>query len=628
MKNVFFDETSKFNLEQKKFLQKKFSLTKLGDESALSPKEKEFSLDSDKKTRRSLALVILVLATVVFFLSRAIRLQISNGDSNLAMSTQNRIRRYNLQPERGVIYDRNGTILVRNKPSFSIEMNVDLCSLGERRFDLCNVTVDNLSKFISLDKNRISKEVAAARNIIVLSSGLQKEDILKLEANLAAFPSVSIVTAPQRDYIFGDAFAHLIGYVGLGDTPYPTITGKTGIEEKYDNLIGGLPGSRVVQIDSFGGSFKVLSEEKPIPGRDVTLNIDLNLQKKAYELLAKAVKDKKAVAGVVVAQDPRTGGVLALVSYPAFNPTKISEGISFEELNKLNTDPAFPFFNRTISGTYPPGSVFKLVMASAALSEKVIGENYRIFDPGYIKVGSYTFKNWKAEGHGDVDMRRALQVSNDTYFYTVGGGHNEIAGLGITRIAKWADRFGYGVKTGIDLGGEVSGYVPDGKEKTWYLGDTYITSIGQGEFLATPLQVNNVTSYFANGGIFYKPQVVKGIYGRQDFGPQIIAQNLIDVRAYGVVRDGMKLAVTSGGTAYPLFDFSQKHPEIELAGKTGTSEYTDSKGEAKTHALLTVFGPFENPTIALTVFLEGGGSGADDAAPIARQLLDGWFGKF
>ena len=638
MKNILLEETDKFNAESKKHFWHKKNIAVIGAEADYKPVIREYAISDRIKLVNFLALIFLVLLIGTVFMGKTFFLQIVAGNSYKELSNKNRIRKITSQPERGVIFDRNKKIIARNKPAFSVEMNTDICSLGRKDLDLCKNTANKINEFIPLDLKRIYGEIVGGKNIIIVSSGLQKENLIKLEANINQMPSITISTSPQRDYLYNNVFAHVVGYVGLGDTLEPVIVGKSGIEEFYDSSISGIPGGKIVEVDALGGSYKSITEEKSIPGRDITLNLDLELQKKAYELLEKAVdkgKENGVIGGAVVAQNPLTGSVLALVSYPSFDPNVLVGGISFEELNKLNNDPSFPFYNRAISASYPPGSTFKLVTASAALEQKVINPTDEIVDSGFIQVGSYIFRNWKTDGHGNVNLLRALQVSNDTYFYTVGGGYGGIKGVGIENLFMWAQKFGYGKRSGIDIPGEVPGFMPNGKYKEWYLGDTYITSIGQGDVLATPLQVNNVTSYFANGGVLYEPNVVKEIFG-ESLELSVIAQDLVDSQTYELIREGLKLAVEPGGTGYPLFDFSRRHEGIELGGKTGTSEYINSRGEPKTHAWFTVFGPFNidsadadsNRTpIALTVFLEGGGSGADDAAPIAKELLDLWFSQ-
>lgn len=617
---------SKKSLGFKSNLKEEFKFFDRGLE--LPSKNRLLDLATSSKTWNLVLLASLLLGTLLILLGKSLSLQLINKKSYQVLADQNRIRNFTTQPERGVIYDRNNNVLVRNKPAFSIEMNSNLCSLERKNLDLCLNIVDDLSEVLKIDKARVAKELDAGKVYIVLATGLTKDDILPIEANLVLYPSISVSTSPQRDYLYKNAFAHVLGYVGFDDTSLePIIVGKMGIEEKYNQYLSGVPGNRILQVDSVGKTFTLLSEKSSTPGQDIYLYLDRDLQKKAYELLEKEVKDGKAQGGVVVAQDPQTGGILALVSYPAFDPDKLSSGISYDELSKLNTDNTYPFFNRAISAAYPPGSTFKMVTASAALMEKVVDEHTIVVDHGYIQVGTFIFRNWKLDGHGEVDLKRALQVSNDVYFYTVGGGFGGQKGIGIDKLASWAKSFGYGSKTGIDINGEVSGFMPDGTGREWYLGDTYITSIGQGDVLSTPLQVNSATTYFANGGKIYTPSVVKSIDGIAPVKPEVNASNLIDYKTYNIVREGMKMAVSAGGTAYPLFDFPTRHQGIELGGKTGTSEYKDVNGEDKTHAWFTVFGPYENANIALTVFLEGGGGGSDDAAPIAKELLDVWFGK-
>ena len=588
----------------------------VGSDTPISSKNNEFVLDEDKKKWRIVIFSILIMFT-------AFVLQIVKGRENFKLAQGNSVKLLSIQAERGVIYDRNNAILVRNKPTFSLELNVELCR-NSSLLTACTEVIDKASSFIKIDRDTVLYEMNSGISNIVLATNLTKSEILPLEANIFNFPSLSISITPLRDYVYGPVLAHLVGYVSSGHE----IAGKMGIEKSYDKYISGIKGSKVFQTDSTGRSLFILNQTSPVSGQSIKLFLDLELQKKSYELLKKVVDSGKAKGGSIVAQDPSTGGILALVSYPSFDPNTLSEGISIKEFEKLRSDVRFPFFNRAVSAAYPPGSVFKLVMASGALTEGVVNEYMTINDVGYIQAGKSTFRNWKPGGHGIVNMKRALQVSNDTYFYTVGGGYGGIRGLGIQKIAEWAKKFGYGENTGIDIEGEVAGFVPDAKDRKWYLGDTYITSIGQGDVLSTALQVNNITTYFANGGYIFKPRIVDQIGEMPKYNPQVVAKNLISEKDYELIRSGLNSAVETGGTAYPLFDFSQKHPGIKLAGKTGTAE---TSNKDKTHAWFTVFGPYNSEntenkaSIALTVFLEDGGSGADNAAPIARQLLDLWF---
>ena len=591
----------------------------LGTDTPLESKNNEFILAEDTKKWRIVIFSVLIMITAFVFLSKSFVLQIVKGGENFKLSQGNSVKLVSIQAERGVVYDRNNVILVRNKPTFSLELNAELCRKPSLLLS-CPEVIDKASHFVKIDKDTVRYELNSGVSNIALATNLTKDEILPLEANISDSPSLSILTTPLRDYVYGPTLAHLIGYVS---SKYE-IVGRMGIEKRYDKYLSGIKGNKVLQTDSTGRSLSVLNETAPVSGQDIKLFLDIELQKKAFELLKKLVGGGKAKGGSIVAQDPSTGGILALVSYPSFDPNILSEGISIKEFEKLRNDEKFPFFNRGISAAYPPGSIFKMVMASGALTEGIVSEYTTINDIGYIQAGNSTFRNWKPGGHGIVNMKRALQVSNDTYFYTVGGGYGGIKGLGIQKIAEWAKKFGYGKYTGIDIEGEVAGFVPDSKGRKWYLGDTYITSIGQGDVLSTVLQVNNVTSYFANGGYLFKPRVVDQVGDMPRYNPQVITKKLISREDYELIRSGMNAAVEAGGTAYPFFDFSAKHVGIKLGGKTGTAE-TGNKD--KTHAWFTVFGPYDNASIALTVFLEDGGSGADDAASIARQLLDLWFKK-
>lgn len=643
MINGLFDEikqySSAFFLTHEKHKLEHKLLSDLGVKSSVF---NDFKLDINTKFVHLSIFVVFLCSIFFIFVGRGFYLSVLNKDYYLSISQNNRIREVPILPERGVIYDRAGKVLARNKPSFSLILNVQQCSYQFQDLTFCKDLVNKLQeKFNSkgdistsfsresskIDIFRVFNQIEQKLGSIILLSSLQRDDILQIEALSKDYPGLSVVTASQRDYIYKESLSHVIGYVGLDKD----IIGKNGIEKVYDSTIKGTLGNKIVQVDSFGIESRIISQRDSFPGKDITLYLDVDMQTKAYELLKKEVDLKKAKAGVVVAQDPDTGGVIALVSYPGFDPQKLSDGISSNDYNKLNEDPAAPFFNRAISAIYPPGSVFKMVSASAILMEKIVTSAFQIFDPGYLQIGIYVYHNWKLDGHGLVDLKRALQVSNDTYFYKTVGGYESLKGLGIKKLYEWATKFGFGKPTGIDLPAEASGFMPDGVYKTWYLGDTYITAIGQGDSLATPLQVNNMVSYFANGGKIFEPHVVKSINGVRDIPSKLLNENMLDSESYDVIREGMHLAVSPGGTAYPLFDFPQKHSGIRLAGKTGTSEYTDPDGTARTHAWLSVFGPFDddpkynNKKIVLTVLLEGGGAGSSDAAPVARALMDFWF---
>lgn len=583
---------------------------------------------------------ILLALIMTVLLSRAFYLQIIKGEENLALSKGNSIRYSFLRAPRGVIFDRNGNIIARNKPAFSVDLNTTQCRPS------CKDIVTEISKLITLDLAYVEEQLSKGSNQITIATNLSRDDILKVEGKLANLTGVTTQVDPVRDYIYGESFAHVLGFVGDGED-FDKI-GKSGLEKSYEKALHGTSGSKIIQINSSGTYYTQIAEKAPITGKSIYLNIDKGLQEASFNALKNAVEKKrvlenkatnssnsnsKSTGGAVIATDPKTGGILALVSYPAFDPNLFTGGISSKDFARLNNDPNKPFFDRTISAVYPPGSTFKMVTALTALDLGIITKDSLVDCPSHISVGSYVFRDWYSGGRGPINVEEALQHSCDTFFYTVGGGYGEQKGVGIDKLSEMARKFGFGSKLGIDIDGEVSGIFPDpvwkkdAKGEDWYLGDTYITSIGQGNILATPLQVNAMTQFFATRGKIYKPRIVKSVEGEANKGPELLINDTSHGDAINTIREGMNAVVEAGGTAYPLFDFEQRHPGIRLAGKTGTAEFGNpvETGSSDTHAWFTVFGPYEEPNIVLTVFLEGGGGGSADAAPVAKEILDAWF---
>lgn len=439
--------------------------------------------------------------------------------------------------------------------------------------------------------------------------------------------------ASKRIYESPLAIAHLTGYrqtashedissdncirkLKLGDS-----VGKKGIEQLFDCDLRGKNGKKLIETDARGKFLKTLTILPPEDGKTISLSIDLDLQKKAYELL----QGKK---GAVIAEKPRTGEILIAISSPSFNPQDF-EDKKDENIKSFLNDKDQPLFNRALEGVFPPGSTFKLVVAAAALEEKSIDESTEFEDTGTIKAGPLTFGNWYflqyGKTEGMVNLAKALQRSNDIFFYRIS------EKMGVMPIKKWADIFGYGKKTGIDMY-DVEGLIPSPfwKEETlkdkWYLGDTYNISIGQGYVLATPLQVNRATAVIANNGLLCKPQLIKN--SKPQCRKLPLSQKTIDI-----IKDGMVKACSPGGTGWPLFEFKAKSEKLKVENqnetpiqtvcKTGTSESHAISGIP--HAWMTVFAPAENPEIILTVLVEEGGQGSDIAGPIARDILKVYF---
>lgn len=427
----------------------------------------------------------------------------------------------------------------------------------------------------------------------------------------------------KRQYPYGEALAFVSGYVGkVADSDIKDnncqnklqkdeVVGRGGIEEFFDCDLRGVDGKRLIEVDAKGKYLRELGRQEPEQGKSINLSIDAYWQDKIYKLLG----GRKAV---VIMSEPKTGKIISLVSSPAFDPNVFSFSQDNNAINSyLGDNIGLPLLNRAVAGKYHPGSVFKIVMATAGLESGVIDKNSTYEDTGIIKVGDYSYSNWQWTKNGGtdgmVDITKAIKRSNDIYFYKLG------EALGVDRIKTWADKYGYGVKTGIELSNEVTGLVPNEKWKLenkgekWFLGNTYHMSIGQGDLDVTPLQVNQMTNIIANKGVKCNLTLLK------DKQPQCQSLN-IKRETWETIREGMKEACKPGGTAWPLFNF-----KTSIACKTGTAEVGD--GSNDTHAWLTAFAPADNPEIAITVMVERGGEGSDEAAPIVGDILKDWFNE-
>ena len=377
------------------------------------------------------------------------------------------------------------------------------------------------------------------------------------------------------------------------------------------------------------GKFKQIIEKKPaVRGNELILNIDGQLQQKMHEVLQKILDENKAATGAVgVAIDPRSGAVRALVSLPTYDNNLFSGGISQEDYQKLIEDKRKPLLNRVIAGEYPPGSTFKLYLAATALQEGVVREDSSIDCGGLIQVGNWKFPDWKA--HGITDVKKAIAESCDVFFYAVGGGYGNVPGLGINKMKRYAEMFGYGRPTEIDLPGEHTGNIPDENWKfkesgvKWYVGDNYHASIGQGFISATPLQVTVATAAIANDGKVYVPRlaekIIDAVSGEEKIiEPKSLGEILINKEAFRVTKEGMRQAVTSKkGTGRLLNNL-----KVSSAGKTGTAQFNNNEN---LHAWYTSFAPYENPELAMTILIEGGGEGYDYAVPATKDIYQWYF---
>lgn len=589
--------------------------------------------------------IALACAALIFQL---FNLQIMQGSDLKALAEGNRLRIQTIIAPRGYIVDRNGEQLARNTASFSLVVTpVDVPKDG------VDGIVNELSTLFNIPKEEITSKITDLnRNSlqqIVIKRGLTQQESILFETNSAKFAGFSVKSIPIREYMNPEMFSHALGYTGvvsdadLTDEKYADydpndFVGKSGIELSYEKYLRGTNGNTQVEVDASGRPIKVLGNVEPQPGNIVKLSIDNGLQQELYKSFPAGTK------GAAVAMNPKTGEILALVSVPGFNNNLFAPGISQKDYTDLLQNKNLPLFNRSINGTYPPGSTIKMITAAAALQENVVTKDTIINDNGVLVINNqfnpsikYNFYGWKRDGLGPMNVKSAIAESSDIYFYTVSGGHpnSKIEGLGADKLASYYRQFGMGSVTGIDIQGEKAGVVADPAWKAkyfendpisskWYLGDTYHISIGQGDMLTTPLQVAVWTSAFANNGLVYKPHLLKEVLtqsGEKVYEPKLeeLIRSTVSPEHIKAAQEGMRENVIgSNGSGRQLATLP-----MSSAGKTGTSQF-DGSDPSRTHAWFTSYAPYEDPQIVITVLVEAGGEGHAAAVPIAKNGLKWW----
>ncbi len=585
------------------------------------------------------AIIAIALAVLVI---RLWYLQIIRGDELRQRSENNSVRLRKIHPARGLIKDRHGTVLVDNQPAFDLIFVPNRTREAGEVIRKLATLYGERSLSLAVDPATIKKSSYAAP--LRLEKAITMEKLAIVETHSLELPGVLVDVAPIRQYLRGASLAHVIGYMGeinqdelaadahagasAGDD-----VGKAGIEKYMDAYLRGRNGAEQVEVNALGRATKVLGQIAPVPGYNVVLTIDAELQ----QVAADALGDR---AGAAVAMDTRTGEILALASSPSFDPNLFNGGISHEEWNKLAQNARHPMENRAISGQYPPGSTYKPIVAAAALQEGLINQEASVLCTGGYTLGSRTYRCWQKRGHGMVNLHRALVESCDVYFYTVG------KLVGVDRLAWYAGRCGLGAPTGVDLPREKGGLVPTKAWKLakckepWQMGETISTSIGQGFNLVTPLQLARTYSALANGGVLWRPRIVKALEtpdGRifKVFAPEKTGVLPVSPQVLETVRHGLWGVVNErGGTGYAL-----KRKEQDVCGKTGTSQVfglpqnerarraTRITRRLQDHALFACFAPCKNPEIAVAVIAEHAGHGGAAAAPVARKIIDAYFAR-
>jgi len=603
--------------------------------------EKKLEVPLLKQILRRLFYFSIFIFLILFL--RTFQFQIVEGKKYSLLANENRYIFYSIQAERGVIYDRYFKQLVFNVPSFGL-----ICEkkrLPESEKERENV-LKEVAKILKENVNELEGFIRESKEpVFTVAPSLDHQTLIILETKIDELPGFKIEKNSIREYKDGPYFSQVIGYLGKikkneleeGKEFYSISdsVGRSGIERTYEDILRKNPGKIRIERDALGRIISKQIASLPQSGKNLLLWLDADLQKKATDELKKGLNDAGSSQGVIVALNPETGGVLALVSIPSFDNNVFSRG-QLSEIKKILNDSKHPLFNQVISGTYPPGSTIKPLIASAVLEEKIISPTKKIDCKGFIEVKNryhpeivYKFRDWKI--HNWTDMRKAIAQSCNVYFYTVGGGYGSQKGLGPSRIKKYLELFGWGQKSYIDLPSEGKGLVPSPqwkekvKKENWWDGDTYHLSIGQGDLSITPIQVVNSFAAIANGGRLFQPMLVKAILDNnkniiKEISPKVIRDNFIDPQNLQIVREGMRQAVTSAdGSSHLLNDLP-----VAVAAKTGTAE-TGKKDVYDNW--VTIFAPYDNPQIVLTVMIEDVKGMRAVVLPVAKSILDWYFSQ-
>ena len=571
-----------------------------------------------------------LIATMIVLSIRLWHLQIMQGNEMRQQSEMNRIRIKKVLAPRGIMFDKIGKVLADTRPSFNLYITPeDIKDFNE--------TVDGLSSLMGINREDVIDRLKAASGFpssfpVKIKDDISMDELAKAEVNRVYLPGVSIQIEPKRNYPYGKMMAHTLGYVSeisneeLKQKEYKTYSpgdyiGKYGLERMYETYLRGIDGEKRVEVDAMGREVRTLDMKDPIPGNNMYLNINLDVQM----VVEKALEGKR---GGCIVVEPKTGAVVALVSRPAFDPNKFASGITKEDWRTIATDKAHPLQNRVIQGRYPPGSTFKILTSLKALEDGLINNNTSFSCGGGFPFGNRVFKCWKKGGHGAVSVHRGIVESCDVFFYNVG------LKLGVDKIHSFGTAVGLGKHTGIDLPNEVRGLLPSSewKKKTygvpWYEGETVSVAIGQGAVWLTPIQLVQLSSFVANEGVAFKPHIVNKIIGSdgkalKTFEPVVAADIKMKKEVFKIVKEGMQGVVNEPrGTAY-----GSRIQNVHMSGKTGTAQSSGAeKGKnLGDHAWFIAFAPSEDPVVAISVLIEYGGHGSSEAAPVAKAISESLF---
>lgn len=589
-----------------------------------------------------------ILLVFGVFVARLFQLQIMESADLRERSQRNSVRTITLEAPRGDIVDRDGRLLATTRPAFGL--NVLPVELRNRE-----LTFAAIGQLLDTDPALLTERVGVPKGRdrfkpVHLADDLSYDRLVRIESHLYALPGVLTDIQPRRHYVGGELAAHMLGLIGeIGRKQLETpefegyrsgeVVGKAGVEILLQSRLRGRAGGRNLVVDVSGRSIEVIDEMMPVPGGTATLTLDIDLQRVAEEAFLPDVLGERAKMGALVALDPRTGDILALVSKPSYDPNDFAGGVDSETWARLTSDQWRPIQNRAIAGQYPPGSTYKAIVAAAALEEGLVSPEEKIYCPGHFRLGRRTYRCWKRGGHGEVDLYEALVNSCDVFFYTVG------LRVGIDKLAEYARGFNLGQRTGIPLANELAGLVPTSSWKerrfkeVWVRGETVSAAIGQGFNLVTPLQLAVAFGAIGNGGKLMQPRVVLQTRDMQGVvtpgpAPRLLREIPVSPKNLEIVRAGLEGVVNDPvGTGR-----RSRVPGVLVAGKTGTSqvvslEHTEGLEEEdvvlehRDHAWYAAFAPAKNAEIAVAVIVEHGGSGGSTAAPVAQKVLAKYFEK-
>ncbi|WP_371373935.1 penicillin-binding protein 2 [Sporomusa aerivorans] len=589
----------------------------------------------DERSRRLTILAVIVASVIGVLVLRLVWMQLVQGVQYKKTAEQNRTRQITAQAPRGTFYDRNGAVVVANRPSFAVSIIINDYSQPQAATPLLasitGLAVDEINQMIQSNAEFPYTPVRIKRDA-------DDAMIAKIQERQAYLPGVIIEAIPVRHYVYKELAAHVLGFVGsISQEEYARrksqgyhpddLVGKDGLEREWEDVLRGIDGGKKLEVNAGGEEVRSLGDQPAISGQGLALCLDANLQKAAEEALATQIEDSRklgepAKGGAVVVLDVKTGGVLVMASNPSFDPNLFAGGITSRNWNQLIANPNYPLNNRAIQNAYPPGSVFKVVTAAAALEMNLTTPQEIFEDKGVYVLNGWSFYGWDTKGLGKLTVIDGLGWSSDPVFYELG------RRLGADNLAAYALTFGLGQKTGIKLAGEENGMVPyiEWKQATygepWYPGETLIAAIGQGYYLVTPLQQALLLMAVANNGTIYKPMIVDKVLTpegnlAEKLTPEVLRTVNLRPEVWDTLHQGL-LAVTTRGTGASVFRGFVR----PVAGKSGSSE----TGRGTTHSWFACYAPADKPEIAMAVLVEEGGEGSMAAAPVTRRILEAYFG--